>query len=294
MRRSTALELIAGGVGLLAGCTDQTCMPVPLAVGVASKPTSFGISVYPEDDIGRATSLAVGCGAKLIRIGFTGDLNYTDAIFAATAAAGLRIILISPYATQPVDVASYAATCVSIQQRYAQYNPIWEIWNEPNLSVYWGTQPDVNAYTALAIATAKALRASGATDVWSGGTSGIQLAWTHQMVALGAFDVMTGCAVHTYYPPCMNLDAYWQLVPMLPPGIEIHTTETCIPSTQDQVGFLRQQWYVHRGVGIPTMIWCELRDGTAGSSGAYAYPYGLVYDNYRPKPAYYAAQSLTS
>jgi hypothetical protein len=104
---------------------------------------------------------------------------------------------------------------------------------------------------------------------------------------------MNGCAVHTYYDPCVNLDAYWQLLPMLPQGAAVHTTETCIPSTRDQVGFLQQQWYVHRANGIPTMVWCELRDGTAGPSGAYTLPYGLVYTNYRPKPSYYAAQSLT-
>lgn len=269
-------------------------MPVPLVQGLASKPTAFGITIYSQDSIERATSLAVGCGARVLRVGFTGDLDYTDAIFAAAAAAGLRLILISPYADQPVNAASYAATCVSVQQRYAKYNPIWELWNEPNLENYWGAPPDVNAYTALAIPTAKALRAAGATDVWSGGTSGIQLAWTKTMVALGAFDVMTGCAVHTYYDACVNLDAYWQLAPMLPAGIEIHTTETCIPSTQDQPDFLRQQWYVHRAVGIPTMVWCELRDGTAGTSGQYTLPYGLVDVNYTPKPAYYVAQSLTS
>jgi hypothetical protein len=295
MRRATALGLIAGGFGALAGCSDPvSCMPVPPIVGTASKPTAFGISIYPQDSIDRAVSLAIGCGARILRIGFTGDLDYTDAIFAAAAPHGLRVILISPYADQPVNVATYAATCVSIQHRYAQYNPVWEIWNEPNLPYYWGAPPNVDAYTALAIATAKALRNAGASDVWSGGTSGIDLTWTHRMVALGAFNVMTGCAVHTYYPPCENLDAYWQLLPMLPPGIAVHTTETCIPSTQDQPDFLRQQWYVHRGIGLPTMVWCELRDGTAGTSGAYTLPYGLVYANYAPKPSYYVAQSLTT
>jgi hypothetical protein len=289
------LGLIAGGVGVLAGCADQVnCMPVPPIAGLASKPTVFGVSIYPEDSIERATSLAYGCGARIIRIGLTSDVDYTDAIFTATSQMGLRVILITPYADQPVNATAYAANCASIHQRYEQYDPIWEIWNEPNLPYYWGGTPDVDAYTALAMVTATALRNAGATDVWSGGTSGIQLAWTQRMVALGAFKVMTGCAVHTYYAPCENLDAYWQLLPMLPPGIAVHTTETCIPSTQDQPDFLRQQWYVHRGVGIPTMIWCELRDGTAGTSGNYTLPYGLLYANYAPKPSYYVAQSLTT
>jgi hypothetical protein len=297
MQRATALGLIAGGMGVLAGCTDPVaCFPVPPAAGVASKPTAFGVSIYPEDDIQRAISLAVGCGARVVRVGYDGAVgknSYVDSVFSTAAQAGLRVILITPYMPQPVDVNAYAATCVALYQRYAQYNPIFEIWNEPNLANYWGTAPDVDAYTALAIPAARALRAAGAPDVWSGGTSGIQLAWTKRMVELGAFSVMTGCAVHTYYAACINLDAYWQLIPILPQGVEVHTTETCIPSTQDQPDFLRQQWYVHRANGIPTMVWCELRDGTAGTSGAYALPYGLVDSNYNPKPAYYVAQSLT-
>jgi hypothetical protein len=269
-------------------------MPVPRAVGLASKPTSFGFTVYSQDDFTRAASLAVGCGARLLRFGLTGDLQTSDALFDAAAPVGLRVVLISPYATQSVDVAAYAATCVSIQQRYAQYNPVWEIWNEPNLQQYWGAAPDVDAYTQLAIATATALRGAGATEVWSGGTSGIDIAWTKRMISLGAFNAMNGCAAHTYMDPCANLGQYLLLQGMLPPSIPIHTTETCVPSTEDQPDFLRQQWYVHRGLSIPTMVWCELRDGTAGPVGVFQLPYGLVYPNYTPKPAYYVAKSLTT
>jgi hypothetical protein len=292
VRRASALGLIAGGFGALAGCSDQLCMPVPRTAGVSSKPTAFGITIYSQDNIERATSLALGCGARLLRIGLSSNFEFSDAVFAAAAPLGLRVILISPYASQPIDVAAYAANCVSIQQRYAQYDPIWELWNEPNLSFYWGAPPNVDTYTQLAIATATALRNAGASDVWSGGTSGIDLEWTTRMISLGAFNVMTGCCVHTYLDPCANLGQYMLLLRILPSNIAVHTTETCIPSTQDQPDFLKQQWYVHRGLGLPTMVWCELRDGTAGNFGPYVLPYGLVYANYLPKPSYYVAQSL--
>jgi hypothetical protein len=51
-------------------------------------------------------------------------------------------------------------------------------------------------------------------------------------------------------------------------------------------------WYIHRDLNLPTMIWCELRDGSAGKTGIFAYPYGLVDENYVPKPSYAVAQSL--
>jgi hypothetical protein len=297
MQRSTALRLITGVVaGTLTGCgSDVGCYPIAASNGSPSKPTNFGVTVYTEDNIDKAVSLVAGCGGTLIRVGASKGYDYTDALFAAASQQGLRVILISPYASQPVDISAYAELCATIHTHYAEYNPIWEIWNEPNLAYYWGAAPDVQAYTKVAIATAKALRAAGAQDVWSGGTSGIDFAWTLSMVQQKAFEVMNGCAVHTYaIPPCTLIDQYTQLIQIMPAGVQIHTTETCVPSTQDQVGFIQQVWYLHRSFGLPTMVWCELRDGTAGSSGIYDYPYGLVTSNYTPKPSYYAAKSLTA
>jgi hypothetical protein len=294
MRRAAALGLIAGGVTALAGCSDEECYPIPPIAGNPSKPTAFGVTLYPEDDVDRAVSLIQGCGGTIARFGFSGGFEFPDALFEAATPQGIRVILITPYAQQPVDVVAYAANCAAIQTRYAKYNPIWEIWNEPNLERYWGATPNVDDYTQLAIATAKALRGAGAVDVWSGGISGIDYAWIRRMIALGAYDVMNACAVHTYEEVCTQYTSYVDVLGVLPPGVKLYTTETCIPSTEDQVGFLRQMWSIHRGLGVSGMIWCELRDGTAGNHGFYTLPYGLVTVEYVPKASYYAAQALTS
>jgi hypothetical protein len=298
MRRSDALRLVVGAAAsIAAGCSSDNpgCSPVAATVGSASKPTSFGVTVYPQDPASRDLSLLAGCGGKLARTGVIFDsYTYTDSLFAAAAQQGMRVILITPYANQPVDINSYASACTAVQSRYAKYNPIWEIWNEPNLQYYWGAAPSVRNYTAVAIETAKALRAAGANDVWSGGTSGVDVSWTKEMVALGAFDVMNGCAVHVYDPGCVVLGQFNELLTVLPSGIQIHTTETCVPSTQDQVGYIQQMWYVHRSLGLPTMVWCEMRDGNAGYNGAYTLPYGLVTTDYILKPSYTAIEALTA
>ncbi|MGZ3562919.1 MAG: hypothetical protein ACXVAS_13875 [Vulcanimicrobiaceae bacterium] len=266
---------------------------MPASVGVPSKPTLFGSQVYAQDDIERALALISGCGGTLVRVALNGNLDYPDAVFAAAARKNMRVILLSQALAQPVNVEAFAADCAKIQQRYAQYDPIWEIWNEPNLAFYWGAQPNVDDYSRLAIKTGKALRAAGARDIWSGGISGVNLWWIYHMKLRGVFDVMNGCAVHSYKIPCTAYTEYAQSLSLVPPGVPIHTTETCVPSSsKDQADFLRQMWYIHRSLGLPTMIWCELRDGTAGTMGAYTFPYGLVYPDYTLKPAYYAAESL--
>ena len=224
----------------------------------------------------------------------TDFLDWADAVMPKAAQQGLRVVFISPYSPQPVDPVAYAVQCATVHQRYAAYDPVWEIWNEPNLAQYWGAPPSVNDYVKLAVATATKLRVSGASQVWSGGTSGIDVRWSYAMLQQGAFEVMNGCAVHSYKDPGAASADYVALQKLLPPNFPIHTTETCVPSSQDQSAFLEGMWYIHRALGLPTLIWCELRDFTAGLNPPYNYPYGMLWSTYNPKPVYYTAKSLTS
>ncbi len=299
MRRADALRLIGGLVtaSVVTGCGNQRCTsyPVPASSGNPLTPTRLGTQIYETDDIDRSLSLIAGCGGRIIRFELTGTTDFPDALCAAAARANMRVILLSQRVAQPVDVTSYAQNCAALQQRYARYNPVWEIWNEPNLEFFWGAPPNVDDYSRLAIATGAALRAAGARDVWSGGVSGIRVSWIAQLKSNGVFNVMNGCAVHSYNPACEAYSDYLELYRNLPAGVVIHTTETCLPSslTVDQAGFLREMWYIHRIFGIDTMIWCEFRDGTAGNTGAYSLPYGLVDANYSRKASYFAAKSVT-
>jgi hypothetical protein len=149
----------------------------------------------------RSIALLAALGAKYVRVSVQVPQDFLDAAVGAATAHGLRVILLSAYAAQPVDLAGYALAAAQVQARYAAANPIWEIWNEPNLPQYWNGPPDVGAYIAVLAATATALRAAGATDIWTGGTSGVDLSWIYNLVTRGAFRSANGCAVHSYKPP---------------------------------------------------------------------------------------------
>ena len=291
--RSMALRYLAGAFALpLAGCEGASCFPVPASTGSPRTPTQFGAQIYSVDDVEKAIEAIANGGGTCVRVGLDFGYAFSDAVVAAAARRGIRVIFITPFAPQPVVPDLFAATCATIQLRYAKYAPAWEIWNEPNLESGWGAPPNVENYAALAITTAKALRQAGARHIWSGGTSGIDIFWIARLRRLGVYDVVNGCAVHSYIPPCEAFAQYAQLRGVLPSNVSIHTTETCVPTDQDQVGFLQQMWYVHRILGLPTMVWCELRDRSAGTTGPYAYPYGLLYQNYAPKPSFAAAKAL--
>jgi polysaccharide biosynthesis protein PslG len=293
MRRSAALA----GIALAPLAAVSACAPsssgIAATTGSPLHPTAFGSQIYPSDDVGRTVSLLAACGARLLRVDANNDdFAYFDALFAATAAHGMRLIVISEYASQPVDLSAYAANAAGFHRRYAPYDPIWELWNEPNLAYYWRAPADVDAYAKLAIATATALRAAGARDVLSGGTSGVDVNWLYGLRARGVFGAVTGCAVHSYKNPRDALNEYLQARSLMPPGVAIHTTEACVVDSGGQPSFFRDMWYLHRYLGLPALVWCEFRDGTAGSAPPYTDPMGLVTSDYERKPVYYTAQSL--
>jgi hypothetical protein len=295
LRRRELLRLLAGSaVALAAGCNDGAPDVTAPAVSSSAK-TLFGSQVYPSDDVARSTGMLAGIGAKYVRVAVQVPQPFLDALVGAAVRHGLRPILVSGYAAQPVDAAVYAAAVAALHVRYAFADPVWEIWNEPNLPQYWNGTPNVAAYLTLFDATAQALRAVGATDIWTGGTSGVDLNWIYNLVTGGAFRTATGCAVHSYKPPGYARTEYIQAASFLPSGVGLHTTETCIASSVgSQAQFFQQMWYLHRELGLPTMIWCEFRDGGAGSEPPFNEPYGLVQANYQIKSVFAAAQVAIS
>jgi len=106
-------------------------------------------------------------------------LDFSDAVFAARK-HGIRVVAISPVMPQPIDPEAYAATCVTLQIRYAKYDPIWRYGTSRPFAVV-GAAADVNDYAKVALPTATALRAAGARDIWSGGTSGLDLSWIAEL-----------------------------------------------------------------------------------------------------------------
>lgn len=293
MRRSQALAgiTLAPLAAALTACNLNGGSKIVPTGGSPLHPTAFGSQIYPTDDINQTIALLAGCGGTMIRIGIdVASSAFFDQLFPAAAAQGMHVIVISQYAPQPVDLSAYTATAVAFQKRYGAYNPIWELWNEPNLDQYWGAKADVGAYSQLAIATASALRDAGAKQILSGGTSGIDLNWLYEMRTRGVFNAVTGCAVHSYQSPAFAQNQYLQAASLMPPGITLYTTEACVQNANDQVSFFRDMWNIHRELGLPAMIWCEFRDGTAGPKPPYSDPYGLVTAQYQQKNVYLTVQ----
>jgi hypothetical protein len=291
VRRRDALKLLAGCALATLGACDDGAPTIGFASGSPRVKTGAGSQIYPSDDIVRSIGLLAALGATYVRVSAVLPLPFLDSLVGVATRHGMRVVMISADAAQPVDIAAYAATAAQLHRRYAVANPIWEVWNEPDLAQYWNAPPDIGNYIDVFVATAKALRAAGATDIWTGGTSGVDLNWIYNLVARGAFRYANGCAVHSYKPPGFARTEYIQAASFLPSGVNLHTTETCIASSLgSQSEFFNQMWYLHRELNLPTLIWCEFRDGTAGTSPPFNEDYGLVNADYSIKSVYAAVQ----
>jgi len=115
------------------------------------------------------------------------DFAATDAVVAAAAARRLRVIPVvhrtpewaaerpgDGAASAPRGTADFAAYLTALVGRYGPRGSLWaeqpglprmairdwQIWNEPNLTRYWTTQPFARPYVALLRASRRALRAA--------------------------------------------------------------------------------------------------------------------------------------
>jgi polysaccharide biosynthesis protein PslG len=108
-----------------------------------------------------------------------GPYNWTeyDSLFAAMNAHGIRPIgLLSStpswaraknctstggweYACPPADITRFADFGAAAAAHFADYDVVWEVWNEPNLKAFWQPAPDAAQYTRLLTTTYDAIKA---------------------------------------------------------------------------------------------------------------------------------------
>jgi hypothetical protein len=175
---------------LLLFCTIGQRSPRPTsAVGGAANSLRVGISFggtllsMTDDELAEALDDVIDIGARWIRIDMSwNDVQPTsaqayvwdplDRIMTQAHRRHLSVLPIldftpawarpadcSNFACPPADPSEFAAFAGVAAKRYSQSGVhTWEIWNEPNNSVFWQPSPDPVAYTRLLKATSAAIR----------------------------------------------------------------------------------------------------------------------------------------
>jgi hypothetical protein len=191
---------------------------------------------------------------------------------------------------------------------------IWELWNEPNLDMFWQPHANVQDYIQLGLAVGQTIRAVAPGEIFMGPTtSGIDFNFLTPCFQAGLLNYFDVVSVHPYRsggPESVAAD-YARLTMLIdqyaPAGkfIPIISGEWGFSATgigeQQQGKLLSREWLMNLSNNIPISIWYDWHnDGTDpsnpehnfGTVGNTYYPSrDPVYD---PKPAYQAATNLTT
>ena len=175
------------------------------------------------------------------------DWSTTDRVVQAARARGLEVLGMIGYTppwarppgssdkAPPSDPAAYGAFAAAAAQHYASFGVrTWEIWNEPNMSMFFHPAPNPTTYTALLKAAYPAIKAvQPDATVITGGLSpapnspdGQQIApvtFLKGIYAAGGKGYFDGVGHHpsnypympTKYEPDFNDNAFGGVTPML-------------------------------------------------------------------------------
>ncbi|HEV2329293.1 MAG TPA: DUF4838 domain-containing protein [Verrucomicrobiae bacterium] len=216
----------------------------------------------------------------------------------------LEYSLVSP--RHPESIAAFARWAAAAAVHFHGRGVVWEIWNEPNIS-FWKPSPNVAEYTALALATARAVRAAD-PDVCIVGptTSGFDWKFLEAVFKSGLLGYLDGVSVHPYrqQPPETSAADFARLRTLIaryaPAGktIPIVSGEWGYSTSWKKVSPERQAEYAVRQQlsnllnGVPLSIWYDWKnDGQDPANGEHNF--GTVGYDLTSKPAYLSIQTMT-
>ena len=207
----------------LATCADRAPETYPDAW--TSKPpattllSGLGVNIHFTDPRPGEIKMIADAGFRWVRMDFKWDaterdrgrydFSSYDRLLAALDQHKLHALLILDYgnplydneAPPRTDAArqAFARWAVAAAKHFAGRGVIWEVYNEPNIKIFWPPQPNVSEYIALALAVGRAFRAEVPSEQLIGpATSGIDFPFLEACFKAGLLDYWSAVSVHPY------------------------------------------------------------------------------------------------
>jgi len=313
---------------------------VLLAVGAGAAPSGlpeqrvplpFGVNIHFTDPKPGEMEQLAGGGFRFIRMDFVWeaverqkgvyDFSAYDRLMSALDKHSIRALFILDYSSKlyetdrsvrtPEGRRAFAEFAAAAAKRYAGRGVLWEIWNEPNLDIFWSPQPGADDYAELAIEAAKAIRrADPKATILAPASSGFPWEFLEQIFRKGVLEVIDAVSVHPYRrqaPETASAD-YARLRELIakyaPSGKKVPIVSGewgysllhhgGVPfSAETQAQYLVRQWLNNMLEGVLLSIWYDWHDDGPDPNET-EHNFGTVTFDYKPKPAYVAAQTLTT
>ena len=330
---------------LLASLVFSTVAATAAELPKLMLPAGVGVNIHFTRGRERDLDMVAAAGFKFIRMDFTWesierkkgvyDWSAYDELTKNLELRGLRAYYILDYSNplyeekvvakdpiyggekkgvaspqHPESIAAFARWAAAAAKHFQGRHVVWEIWNEPNIS-FWKPAPDVSQYTALALATAKAVRnADPQATIFAPGSSGLPWPFLESLFKSGALEFLDGVSVHPYrspkQPPETAVKDFQKLRELinryLPPGrrepVAIisgewgYATDVKGVSLETQACFIVRQQLADLMSGVPVSIWYDWKND-GNNPNDREHNFGTVSLDLTPKPAYVAIQTLT-
>ncbi|MGP7818743.1 cellulase family glycosylhydrolase [Niallia sp. 01092] len=197
--------------------------------------------------------------------------------------------------------------------RYKNKGIIWEVWNEPNHSFYWETQPNYNEYASLVKNVSIKIKENDPSGiVVAPALSGVNhqsLKWLEEIFKRGTLDYIDAVSVHPYRGsnPETVANDYKTLrvlidkyatkdIPIISGEWGYSTANGWLGksvSEKQQAHYLVRMFLINLLYDVPISIWYDWKnDGT--DSNNIEHNFGIRQNNITiPKEAYIAVNNLT-
>ena len=304
-------------------------------------PAGAGVNIHFIKGHEQDLDLIAAGGFRFIRVDFSwsgierkqGAYNWSDydALTANLKRRGLRPIYIFDYSNPLYEetvsvtnkhthhgeralcspqhaesVAAFARWAGAAAAHFRGQRIVWEIWNEPNIS-FWKPKPEAQQYTALALATVKAVRAADPqATIIAPGSSEFPWPFFEALFASGILRDLDAVSVHPYRhgsPETAAADFLKLRVliaryappekrnlPIISSEWGYATQHKGLPLATQAAYLLRQQ-LSNLLAGVPLSIWYDWKND--GSDTNYnEHNFGTVTTKLQPKPSYLAMQTL--
>ena len=321
----------------------QSGIPLITNIFGPSHQVCAGINIHFVTGHEKDLDMIAAAGFKFIRMDFgwqsiereKGTYNWAtyDELTANLEKRGLRAIYILDYSNSlyeepsdaknpitgkvqkssaspqhPESIAAFARWAAAASGHFKGSNIIWEIWNEPNIT-FWKPKPDIAQYTALAMATCKAIKAVAPNATIIGpASSGLPWPFLESFLASGVLEYLDAVSIHPYRNYSKSpetADADYQKLRLLidryaPAGKKDmsiissewgYSTATKGVSLEKQAAYIVRMQLTNLLSGIPISIWYDWKnDGE--NSAENEHNFGTVSSDLKPKPAYTAIKTM--
>ncbi|WP_454718808.1 GH39 family glycosyl hydrolase [Caulobacter segnis] len=218
----------------------------------------------------------------------------------------------------PVARRAYVTWALSAAEALKAYNPIWEIWNEPDVDHFWWPKADSSAYSALATEACVELRANYPTAVIVGPAAATAPSakfprpqFLLDVIKRPLLDCLSGISVHSYYSEA-NIEETprnWDRLREIVSSNSLHrrasqplpvlSSEWGISLTQVDGDEARQASYLSKMLllnfesKVAVSIWYDWRDDGTDKLEK-EHHFGLLRYDGTEKPAIRALEAITS